>query len=156
ELLRVTPVRADVVIPKHDRTRGARRDLADNFVDRPVADGPRTIQERNRAIVAAVGTTSRRDRDRLAVAASLDKVPARSRHAGEGRLSRRDINGLELSATCVFEDPGPGILSLAHNDCVGVARGLLGERGRVWSADHNGHGAATEFPGETVSVKCGR
>src|SRR5262249_52956052 len=47
-------------------------------------------------------------------------------------------------------------LSLAHNNCVGVARGLLGERGRVWSADHNGHGAATEFPGETVSVKCGR
>ena len=156
ELLRVARVRADVVVPEHDRARRARRDLADDLVDGAVADGPRPVEERDRAVVAAVGTASRRDRDRLPVAASLDEVPARRGHAGERRLSGRDVDRLELPAASVVEDARPRVLGLADDDGVGVARGLLGESGRVRSADHDRHAAAAELAGETVGVKSGR
>ncbi len=153
ELLRVTRIRADVVVPEHDRARRARRDLADDFVDRTVAHRPRTVEERDRTVVAAVGTPSRCDGDRLPVAASFDEVPARGRHAGERRLPRRDVDRLELPAARVVEDARPRVLGLAHDHCVGMARGLLGESRRVGSADHHGHAATTELAREAVGVE---
>ena len=77
-------------------------------------------------------------------------------HAGERRLPRRDVDRLELSAASVVEDARPRVLGLAHDDGVGVARGLLGESGGVGSADHHGHAATAEFPSEAVGVKSGR
>src|SRR4030095_16722846 len=91
ELLRVARVRADVVVPEYDRARRAGGDLADDLVDGTVSHGPGTVEERDRAIVAAVGTAPRRDRDRLPVSPSLDEVPARGRHAGHRGLHTRDV-----------------------------------------------------------------
>jgi len=37
-----------------------------------------------------------------------------------------------------------------------MAHGLIGERGRVWSANHDRHAQTVEFPGEIVRMKRGR
>ncbi len=140
ELLRVARPRADVVVPEHGTV--------------PV--GPRSIEERDGAVVATVRTAARRDRDRLPVSASLDEIPARSRHAGERRLSGRDVDLLELPATGVIEDARPRVLGLAHDDGVGVAGGLLGKSGGMRSADHDGHAAAAKLPREVIGVESGR
>src|SRR4030095_15378973 len=103
ELLRVARVRADVIVPEHDRARRARGDLADDLVDGTVSHGPGTVEERDRAVVAAVGTTPRRDRDRLPVSSSLDEVPARGWHAGQRCLPGRDVDLLPLVAPRVVE-----------------------------------------------------
>src|SRR5262249_15501981 len=109
QFFRVACVRANVVIPEHHRTRGARRHLANDFVNRAIAHGPGAIEERNRAVVTTVGTTSRRDRHRFAIAASLDEIPTRRRHTLEGCTPCRNIHSLELSAPGVLEDLRPGV-----------------------------------------------
>src|SRR5439155_27233541 len=86
EILGVTRVRADVVIPENHGARRARGDLADDLVDGTIPDGRLPVEERDRAVVAAVRTASRRYRDRLPVPAPLDEVPARCRHSDERRL----------------------------------------------------------------------
>src|SRR5262249_47894255 len=86
EVLRVSRTRADVVVPEHDRARRARGDLADDLIDGTIPEGPRSVEERDRAVVATVRTAAGRDCDRLPVSASLDEIPARRRHAGEWRL----------------------------------------------------------------------
>jgi hypothetical protein len=83
---------ADVVVPEHHRTGGAGGHLPDDLVDRAIADGPRPVEERDGTVVAAVGTSPRRDGDGLPVAPSLDEVPARGRHAGQGSLPGRDVD----------------------------------------------------------------
>src|SRR5437762_10583153 len=90
EILGVTRVRADVVIPENHGARRARGDLADDLVDGTIPDGRLPVEERDRAVVAAVRTASRRYRDRLPVPAPLDEVPARCRHSDERRLPARD------------------------------------------------------------------
>src|SRR5262245_84719 len=104
ELLRVPRIRSNVVVPEHDRAGRARRDFADDFVNGAVAHRPRAIEERDRTVVAAMGTPSRCNGDRFPVAASFDEVPARSRHAGERRLPGRNVDRLELPATRIVED----------------------------------------------------
>jgi len=56
----------------------------------------------------------------------------------------------------VVEDARPRVLGLAHDDDIGVAGGLLGQSGRVRSAEHDGHAAAAKLPGEVVGVQGGR
>src|SRR4029453_1881421 len=116
ELLRVARVRAAVVVPEYDRAVRARGDLTDDLVDGTVSHGPGTVEERDRAIVAAVGTAPRRDRDRLPVSPSLDEVPARGRHAGQRCLPTRDVDRVELSAPSVVEDARPCVLGLADDN----------------------------------------
>jgi hypothetical protein len=98
-------------------------------------------------------TASCRDRDRLPVSAPLDEVPARSGHAGERRLSGRDVDLLELATVCIVENARPCVLGLAHDDDVGVPGGLLGKSSCVRSADHDGHAAAAKLPGEVIGVE---
>jgi hypothetical protein len=156
QLLGITRARADVVVPEDDRARRADRDLADHLVDRTVAHRAWSVEERDGAVVAAVGTAPRRDRDRLSVAASFDEVPARRRHPGERRLPRRDVDRLESPAPRIVEDARPRVFRFADDDSVGMARGFLGKSGGVRSADHHRHAAAAELAGECVGVKRGR
>jgi len=103
-----------------------------------------------------VRTPSRRDRDRLPVSASFDEIPPRSRHAGERGLSSRDVDLLELPAASVVENARPRVFGLAYDDGVGVAGGLLGKSGRMWSADHDRHATAPKLPREIIGVEGGR
>src|SRR5439155_16930791 len=61
QLLRVARIRADVVVPEHDGTGRAVRDLAHDLVDRTVAHGARPVQERDRAVVAPVRAAAGRE-----------------------------------------------------------------------------------------------
>src|SRR5262249_55993597 len=110
ERLRVARVRAQVVVPEHDRARRARGDLAHDLVDGAVTDGAGPVEERDRTVVAAVGTAPRRDRDRFSVAASLDEIPARDGHAGERRPPGRDVHRLEPPASSIIAHPPPTVL----------------------------------------------
>src|SRR5262249_44626490 len=130
-------------------------DLSDDFIDGTVPEGPWSVEERDRAVVATVRTAACRDCDRLPVSASLDEIPAWRRHAGEGRLSGRDVDVLELPAAGVVEDTRPRVFGLTHDDGVGVAGGLLGKTGCVWSADHDWHAAAAKLAREVVGVENG-
>lgn len=156
ELLRVARARADVVVPEHNRACWTRGDFADDLVDGAAPEGPRPVEKRDRAVVAAMRTASRRDRDRLSVSAPLDEVPAWRRHARQRRLSSRYVDLLELAAARIVENARPRILGLADDDGVGVAGGLLRKSGRMRSADHDGHAATGKLPGEVIGVECGR
>ena len=101
-------------------------------------------------------TASCRNRDRLPIPSSFNKVPTRRRHAGEHRLSVRDVDRLELSAPSVVENLRPCVLGLADNDRVGIAQRLVRKSGRMRSANDNRHAAAAKFPGEAIGVKSGR
>jgi len=83
EFFRVPRIRADVVVPEHDRASRARRDLPGDFVDRTIAHSPRTVEQRDRTVVAAMGTAARGNGDRFSIPAAFDEVPAWCAHAGE-------------------------------------------------------------------------
>src|SRR5262249_19871408 len=155
EILRITGVRADVVVPEHHRACRACGDFADNLVDRTVPDGRWPVEERDRAVVAAMGTASRRYRDRLPVTASLDEVPSRCGHTGERRLPARYVELLQPAAASVLEDARPRVLGFAHDYGVGVSSGLFGKSRCVRSSNHDGYAAAAKLPGEVVGVESG-
>src|SRR5437773_9373352 len=112
QLLRVARVGADVVVPEHDRTGRAPRDLAHDLVDRAVAHGARPIQERDRAVVAPVRAAAGGDRDRLSVVAPLDQVPARRRLSVQAGAVGRAVEALEPSGPRVLEQVRPGVPGL--------------------------------------------
>src|SRR5262249_37469241 len=127
QFLRVARVRTNVVIPEHNRARRARRNLANDFVNGTIAHAPGPVDERDRAVVTTVRTTSSGDRHRFPVAASLNKIPTWRRHTRERRAPCRNIHSLELSAPCVVEDSRPRVFRLANNDGIRVALGFFGE-----------------------------
>jgi len=83
EVLGVARVGPDVVVPEDDGARRGTGDLGNDLGDRTVANPARAVEERDRAVVAAVGAAARRDRDRLPVVSTLDEVPP-----GEGMPAR--------------------------------------------------------------------
>src|SRR5206468_10639359 len=94
----------------------ARGDLADDLVDGAIPDGRLPVEERDRAVVAAVGTASRRYRDRLPVPASLDEVPARCRPTDERSLPARDVNLLQPPAASFVQEALALFRGLAPQD----------------------------------------
>ncbi len=151
--LRVARVGADVVVPEHDRAGGAPRHFAHDGVDRPVAHGARSVQERDRAIVASVGTAAGGDRHRLSVPAALDQVPPGRRLPVQARAVARAVDGLEPPRGRMLEQTRPRVLRLAHHHRIGVLGGFPGEGGRVGAADHDGHPPAPEHVGDRVGVR---
>src|SRR5262249_20732379 len=145
QLFRVARIRTNVVIPEDDGASWAGRDLPDDLVDGTIAHRPRPIKKRDRTVVTTMRASSCRNRYGLAVAASFDEIPSRCRHARQRRCASRNINGLELTPTSVFEHTRPGILSLADHNGVGVKRGFLRQRRRVGPPDNNRHAPTTKF-----------
>src|SRR5437762_12756165 len=123
------------------------------LVDGAIPDGRLTVEERDRAVVAAVGTASRRYRDRLPVPASLAEVPARCRHTDERSLPARDVNLLQPPAASVVQQARPRVLGPAHDDGVGVASGLLRKSRRMRSADHDTRPSAAKPQRDAVGLE---
>src|SRR5579871_3587776 len=83
EFLCVTRIRADVIVPKHYRACRTRRDFTDDLINRTIPDRPRTVEERNGAVIAPMRAPARCNGDGLPVAAAADQIPTWRGHAGE-------------------------------------------------------------------------